>query len=251
MTDRQPSVLRRAFREFGPARQAVIRFRLLARKHAAPGGVTFLFYHGITGGQRAAFNRQLTLLRGFGDVTGLGAAITFLAGPATGERRICLTFDDGDRSAFDHAFPVLVERGLRAAFFVVPEWLDTLRPGTIGWQECRSLAQAGMEVGSHGLTHRRLSEIDGDDALTELSASRARIEAELGQPCLHFACPWGQPVLDYRPRRDPVLARAAGYRSFFTTFASRAAFGADPWALPRVRMEPGWGKAELAYALRR
>ncbi len=251
MTARQPGALRRELREFGPARQAVIGLRLLARPHVAPSGVTFLFYHGVTAGQRAAFDLQLTRLRGFGDLTALSDALAFLAGPRTGERRICLTFDDGDRGAYDQAFPMLAERGVPAAFFVVPRWLDERRPGIIGWQECRSLAQAGMEVGSHSLTHRRLSTLDTDEAGQEFSASRLRIEAELGRPCVHFACPWGQPDLDFHPRRDPALARAAGYRSFLTTAARRAGFGTDPWALPRVRMEPGWGRAELAYALRR
>ncbi len=251
MKVRQPGALRRALREFGPARQAAIRVRLLARPTVAAGGVTFLFYHSVAARQRIAFNRQVTRLRGFGDLTALGDAIAFLAGPASGERRICLTFDDGDRGAYAHALPVLAERGVPAAFFVVPRWLDEKRPGSIGWEECRSLAQAGMEVGSHSLSHRRLSTLDGADALAEFAASRARIESELGRPCLHFACPWGQPVLDYDPHRDRALARAAGYQSFLTTFACRAAFGADPWALPRVRMEPAWGEAELAYALGR
>lgn len=239
-------------REFGPARQAVIRLRLLARgKQAAPGGVTFLFYHGVTAGQRAGFARQLTLLRGFGDVTGLSDALAFLASPASGERRICLTFDDGERGAFDHAFPVLADHAIPAAFFVVPQWIDDRRPGTIGWQECRNLAEGGMEIGSHSLTHRHLSTLDSDEADKEFTLSRRRIEEELGRQCVHFACPFGQPELDYLPSRDPGLARAAGYRSFFTTFARTATFGMDPWVMPRVRMEPEWGRAELIYAMGR
>ena len=247
-----PGALRRTLREFGPARQAVIRLRLLAAgRQAASDGVTFLFYHNVVARERAAFTRQLAMLRGLGDLTALGDALAFLASPAARERRICLTFDDGERGAYDHAFPVLADRAIPAAFFVVAGWLDEGRQGTIGWQECRNLVQAGMEVGSHSLTHRRLSMLDDDEAGREFTGSRLRIEAELGRPCVHFACPWGQPAVDYHPRRDPALARAAGYRSFLTTSARRAGFGADPWALPRVRMEPGWGTAELAYALGR
>lgn len=109
-----------------------------------------------------------------------------------------------------------------------------------------------MEVGSHSLAHRRLATLTADAVANDLTAARARIEAELGRPCRHCACPpWGQPGLDYLPEREPALAQAAGHRSFFTTVAQRAQPGADPWSLPRVRMEPEWGEAEIRDAVLR
>lgn len=243
--------LRHRLRDVRLAREAVVRLRLLSHRPAASDGVIFLFYHGVPPRDRARFARQLRRLRDFGDLVSLSDAIALLADGANHGRQICLTFDDGYRDAFDNALPILVEAGAPAAFFVISGWIDEAREDVIGWDECRDLVRSGMEVGSHTVTHRRLSTLSEPEAAAELQASRARIETELGQPCRHFACPFGQPDADYRPDREPALARAAGYRSFFTTIPRRAAASADPWRLPRVRMEPGWSDAELRHALLR
>lgn len=243
------ATLRRKLRNVPLARAASIRVLAgMRRDRGRQPGVRFLFYHDMQASERAAFERQLAGLRNSGDLVGPSDALGILAGGGGG-RHICLTFDDGCRGAFDHALPILAERGIPAIFFIVAGWIDEGRSGVIGWDMARRLHAAGMDVGSHSMTHRRLAVLDHDDAAAELALSRRRIEMELRSPCLHFACPWGQPDADYNRDREPQLARDAGYLSFFTTIPHRAVPGCPPWALPRIRMEPGWGDAELRYAL--
>ena len=244
--------LARDLRDVPLARAAAIRLRMLGRRPGgAPNGILTLFYHHMRATERAGFAHQLRRMRDFGEIIDVSTVLRLLAeGPIDG-RYVCLTFDDGYRSAFDHAVPVLTELGVPATFFIVAGWLDQHRDGVIGWEECRALAASGIEIGSHALTHRRLAELSAAEVTQEFAQSKARIEAELGRPCLHFACPWGQSGADFLPEREPALARAAGYRCFMTTHPRRAMPGADPWSLPRVRMEPGWGDAELRYAFSR
>lgn len=246
------STLRHMLRDVPLARSAVVRLRTLGKSlGGAADGLLILCYHGMRAGDRRQFDQQLHQLRQLGDIIGLGDSLRLLADGDLRGRFICLTFDDGYRDAFDHAFPILAAQNVPAAFFVVSGWIDESRPGIIGWPECRALAAGGMEIGSHSVTHPHFGGLSQSAVEAELTTSRARIEAELGRPCLHFACPYGQPGEDYDPARDPGLTRAAGYRSFLTTTPRRAQSGADPWALPRVRMEPGWGNAELRYAFSR
>ena len=56
------------------------------------------------------------------------------------------------------AFPALIELGLRATFFVVPTLVGT--PGYVTWAQLREMAAAGMEIGSHSLTHPFLHDLD-------------------------------------------------------------------------------------------
>ena len=246
-----PTWLRHSLREIPLARAAVVQLHRLQRPREKPDGVLFLFYHDMRASERGSFARQLRRMPEFGDVIGVGDALRRLAAGCTGERYVCLTFDDGCQGAFDYAFPILAERGVPAAFFVVPGWMDESRRGVFGWNECRRLAAGGMDVGAHSFSHRRIAALTKTEVEHDFAAARARIEAELGRPCLHLACPWGQPGTDYDPMRDPALARAAGYECFLTTIPMRARSGADPWSLPRVRMEPSWGYAELRYAASR
>jgi peptidoglycan/xylan/chitin deacetylase (PgdA/CDA1 family) len=206
-------------------------------------------YHDVPASTRAGFAAQLRLMRSLGDFVGLDDALDLLRRPIRG-RWFCLTFDDGLRGAFENGASICVERGIPAAFFVVPTWIDG-GPRWMSWADCRSLVTAGMDLGSHSLSHRRLAQLTAAEARAELGLSRARIEAETGHSCQHFAAPWGQPDRDYLSPRDPVLARAAGYRSFFTTQRARVGTGSSPWAVPRMRLEPHWSEAEMRYALRR
>lgn len=235
-------------RELNLLRAAWVRLRSsVSARRADRDGVLFLFYHDMQASERPAFGRQLSQFENFGDIIDIDTAIQ-IALTGGGGRHICLTFDDGRDGAVKHGLPLLAERGLSAAFFVVTGWIDASKPGVITWDDCRALAKAGMQVGSHSVTHSRLSGLDHGAVQAELFDSRIRIESELGISCEHFACPWGQPKADFQPDRDPQLALAAGYRSFFTTLPSRAHSPASPYLLPRVRMEPGWGEAEIRYA---
>lgn len=241
--------LRKALRDAPPARAAFIRAQMLLRPSGRTGHVLYLMYHGMKASERASFERQLRFLRGAGDFVGMADSLRALRGTAGTDRFICVTVDDGRRDAFTHAVPILAAGCVPATFFVVPGWLDAGLDGGMTWADARQLAAADFVLGSHGSTHRRLSELDDNAARAELTQSRARIEAASGQACEHFAAPFGQPHKDYRPDRDPAMAAEAGYQTFFTTLPRGAGPGDYAWGLPRVRMEPGWGTAELSYAL--
>ena len=69
-----------------------------------------------------------------------------------GERSIRLTFDDGNASDLAVALPVLSRYGLRAQFFVVAGRLG--QRGSLPAEGLRTLVEAGMSIGSHGMQHR-------------------------------------------------------------------------------------------------
>jgi peptidoglycan/xylan/chitin deacetylase (PgdA/CDA1 family) len=79
------------------------------------------------------------------------------------------------------------------------------------WEQLRVMRRHGMEIGSHGATHRSLARIDPDDAKRELTSSRRAIEARLASPCRHFAFPFGS-ARDYTPTLVDTV-RQAGFDS--------------------------------------
>lgn len=244
---------RRRLRDVALLRRAAIPVMAMLRPaDTLADWVAFPMYHRFHARDRANFHAQLRIMRSQADFVTLDAAVALLSQPRLSGRHICITFDDGWRGPLEHAWPILAEQSIPAAFFVVPGWID--QGGTedgqpvIGWDECRQLARNGATIGSHTMTHARLARLDASAARAQLTTSRQRIEAELGRPCRHLACPWGQPVEDYLPDRDPAAARHAGYHSFLTTVRGRARTGASVWATPRIRLEPDWSPAELRYA---
>jgi peptidoglycan/xylan/chitin deacetylase (PgdA/CDA1 family) len=139
-----------------------------------------------------------------------------------------LTFDDGHASDYTEAFPVLRELGLRATFFVVPTLVGT--PGFVGWEQLREMVAAGMEVGSHSLTHPFVDHLGPAELRREFGESKAILEDRLGAPVRSASLPrgWGAPHL------ETILAEL-GYRVFCTSRVGWWHPGDRPLAVPRVR----------------
>ncbi len=98
---------------------------------------------------------------------------------------------------------------------------------TLRWDDLRELAERGVEIGSHTISHPHLPRLGDAELTRELGESRARIEDELGSPCRYLAYPYGE-----QDARVRAAARRAGYDAAFAVPGRRSPV--DPWALPRV-----------------
>jgi len=117
------------------------------------------------------------------------------------ERRIVFTFDDGFRSVLKNALEPLARHHFRAIQYLVVnqigkmnEW--DLRDGEkpeplMNRAEVREWLLAGHEIGSHSLTHSRLTRLTLRDAEEEITSSKKRLEDAFGLPIKHFCYPYG------------------------------------------------------------
>ncbi|MDO0927643.1 polysaccharide deacetylase family protein [Streptomyces sp. TG1A-8] len=182
----------------------------------------------------ARLERQLRWLRRRG-LRGVSVA-ELLAARARGEGRklVGLTFDDGYADFLTGALPVLARWGCTATLFVLPGRFG----GDNAWDprgprkplltaaQVRQAARAGVEIGSHGLTHVDLTRA-GDTALrAETAGSRAALQELTGAPVTGFCYPYG--TVDHRAAG---AVRQAGY-GYACAIDPGALSG--PYALPRV-----------------
>jgi peptidoglycan/xylan/chitin deacetylase (PgdA/CDA1 family) len=211
------------------------------------GGVPILMYHKI--GPRpkrvrlkglyvtpGTFVRQLTELAGEGFATcSPGQACSNNgAGP-----RIALTFDDGFRNVFENAMAPLAEYKKTAIQFLVPNFIGKfnewdLRDGEaaeplMDTGQIREWLRGGHSIGSHSLTHARLTRLTLRDAREEIFASKKKLEDVFGVVIEHFCYPygdWNEPVRD--------LVVEAGYRTACTTDFGINTPATPPLALHRI-----------------
>jgi peptidoglycan/xylan/chitin deacetylase (PgdA/CDA1 family) len=137
-------------------------------------------------------------------------------------RRVVLSFDDGFRNVFQNALEPLAQRQFRAIQFLVANYIGKvnewdLRDGETP-EPLMSAAQvagwlrAGHRIGSHSLSHPRLTRLSLRDAQEEILASKKKLEDTFGVPVEDFCYPygdWNQAVRD--------LVMEAGYRTACTT----------------------------------
>lgn len=138
---------------------------------------------------------------------------TRYAGPGEG-RRYVITFDDGYRDNLELALPILLARSLPAIMFIVSRrlgqtsaWDADARP-LLSPAEVRKWHSAGMLVGSHSRTHRRLTQLTDAELRDEVRGSKADLEDLLGEEVRFFAYPYHD--LDARVAAEVVAAGYAG-----------------------------------------
>lgn len=103
---------------------------------------------------------------------------------------VAITFDDGNRSDFVHAAPLLAERGFTATFFVTGNRIgraDGLEPEMI-----REMSEQGMEIGGHGMTHRFLTTLNDDEHRSECADIQTKLGDITGRTTTVFAPPGGR-----------------------------------------------------------
>ncbi len=66
---------------------------------------------------------------------------------------LTLTFDDGYAAQYSVGVAALNEHGLKGTFFVFTECASMCVPRHVSWDDWRSAAGAGHEIGSHSKTH--------------------------------------------------------------------------------------------------
>ena len=188
---------------------------------------------------------ELLVRRGYRGTT-FHDAVTL---PARG-KRLAVTFDDAYDSVLELAKPILSSLGLPGTIFVVTDFADGDRPlcwpgidhwlegahnselRGLSWSQLERLADAGWEIGSHTLSHPRLTQLDDDALRRELRKSRAACEGALRRPCRSLAYPYGD--VDRRVVRE---ALDAGYAAAGTLPARLDGATALTW--PRVGIYRG------------
>lgn len=201
----------------------------------------------------AVFAEQMALLGELGYTLVSLAEVRdhYLDGASLPPKAVLITFDDGYRDNLENAFPILREHGYPAVIFVPIGYLDPdarplpheeslfrmgVRNSTLDWDQLAELELGGVRIESHGIGHRRLAELDPDEALREIALSRLRLEECLGREVEAYAYVKGSRA-DFR-QEHVSLVRQAGYKLAFTAVSGANDVDADRHQLLRYNIEP-------------
>jgi len=161
---------------------------------------------------------------------------------SSGDWRI-LTFDDGLVTDYEVVLPMLLRCGIRAAFFVTTDCIG--RAGYTSAAQLREMAAAGMEIASHGLTHRYLVTMPRREAIREIRQSKERIQQMVGVDVCSFA-----PVGGHFRRWMLDEAAEAGYRVFATMIPGRSRQGTGLTVLRRNHIQSHHDAAYVSRLVR-
>lgn len=99
------------------------------------------------------------------------------------------------------------------------------------WSELQSFTSSGHFVGPHTLTHRILSQLNSEDAQSEIEGSLARLQEKLPRYSNTFAYPTGRQV-DFTDREEAVVQKSP-LLGAVSTVADAYRVGYPVTAIPR------------------
>ena len=142
------------------------------------------------------------------------------------ENSVAVTFDDGYLDNYEQAFPVLLDLGVKATFYVIAGLIEDKvmklrRPILEGLkimtkEQIMEMSNSGMEIGSHTWSHYPLKHADKKTLRYELETSKKYIEDMLGREVSSFCYPNGEVPINICEEELFELFEEIGYKSVTT-----------------------------------
>ena len=161
-----------------------------------------------------------------------------LAGLRAGQlppKPIVITIDDGFKSTYTLAYPVLKKYDFPATLFLYTDFVEK-NSYSLTWEEIREMARNDIEIGSHTLSHCNLLKYQEnenyetylDRVRREIILSKEILESKMGGKVKHFAYPYGV----YSPIIKDIVIQA-GYEGILNANSMSNNLNADPFSLNR------------------
>jgi len=183
------------------------------------------------------FDQEMKYLKDNGyRVITLGELLNFLQyRHALPKRSVVITLDDGYKSAYNIAYPILKKYGFTATLFIYTDFIGVGKEA-ITWDQLREMKADGFEVGSHTLSHCDLTDKKEEEndreymarIKNELIMSKQIIDKKLEQDTIYLSFPYGnynQMILR--------ICDQVGYKMAVSVKRGGNPFFADPLFLKR------------------
>ena len=198
----------------------------------------------------SAFGEQMKRVAQMATCFSLDNVEAFFEGRFSGEhssretsRPVHITFDDGWLGSVRYAGEILQLHGLRATLFVTTGLIG--RPRFVGPDELRCLPRETFRLGSHGHSHRFLSDLPTAQLRRELQTSKTILEDIVGYEVAALSVPGGAVS-----ERVVQLAAECGYRYVFTSRVGFNTLRTGPADIGRLAVKRSTSVAQFERWLR-
>lgn len=166
------------------------------------------------------------------------------------KKPLILTFDDGYRDNLENASPLLFQFGFKAQLFLLADpkvnsnyWDHSASEPShdiVSGADRSQWKSSAFEIGSHGFSHQKITEMTESEARQELKLSKQSLESEFNAQVSVYAFTYGDTNTDCAR-----LAEEEGYDYAVNTDTGGLLLEENPYQIFRVNIFPNETKLSL------
>lgn len=197
--------------------------------------ITVLLYHRVNDNLRDTitvctdtFQKQMEYLKKNYNVISVRELLNRMKEGRNSDRAVVITFDDCYRDNYENAVPILQMYQLPACFFISSSMVGTEKAfkhdleiighglPNLKCEDIVEMDKNDFEIGSHTISHPRLSECNEETLCKEIFNSKKQLEEMIGKEILYFSFPHGKQSDFSEYARDVV--KKAKYECNFSAY---------------------------------
>jgi peptidoglycan/xylan/chitin deacetylase (PgdA/CDA1 family) len=205
---------------------------------------TVLLYHSISNSKDffavspEVFEKQMKYIQKRQSLVSLRDVLNYVQGLPFKRDSVAITFDDGYQDFVKIALPILKRLSIPATVFVLgkDEEVDRFELGNteqlLTVRDVEQLKNPLITIGSHGVSHRKLTRLPSFEVVQEVHNSKSHIKEMYGIDPVYFAYPkgsWSDEVA--------VIVENAGYKAAFSVIETAAMKNSPLYAVPRIQID--------------
>jgi len=240
-----------------PIKNSIKKYlRNFATKHAPkinasdPGqaSVRVLMYHEVDKNplhpfsvSNNSFEKQMKYLRDNFQIISINDMYSFLKGELKlRDNAVAVTFDDGLRSIYLNAYPILKKYEIPAMIFLIADYFKSGKDGRSGREflkpeDVSEMKGSRISFGSHSKNHVVLSKHPKSEVRENIFGSKKDLEEMIEDKIDYFSYPFG--LKRHFSKEIENIVREADYKCAFSAINGVNSRNADIFALRRTKIE--------------
>ncbi len=153
-------------------------------------------------------------------------------------KKILITVDDGFKSFYDHAWPILKKEEIPFIIFINTREIGTR--GYMNWDQIKEIAKEQfVHIGNHGYSHEYLVDMKNDEIMNDINRATADYKNNIGYNSSFFSYPFGE----YSNNLKSIV-KNLGFKYAFGQHSGVVDETKDFYELPRFPINENYGKIE-------
>lgn len=148
------------------------------------------------------------------------------------DKAVLITFDDGFRTVYERAVPIMRKYGIKGNIFVPSKYIEEEHPHFMTWAQLKEVCDTGcFSIAGHTHNHVDIRTLNEAEMTAEVLQSNALFEKHLGMKTISFCIPYGK----YDAKSIVLLKKVGRYQYIFASFYGQGVEGKlNSKLLPRI-----------------